>query len=97
MLPAFSPNRISVAPRVAKALHRAIEDGDLGYAEPIDLGAAYATFARERYGTETDPADVVAFPEVMVGVAEVLRRISKPRRRRRDQSTRLPAVLCNDS
>jgi cysteine-S-conjugate beta-lyase len=78
VLPAFvAESDFPIAPRVAKALHRAIEDGDLGYAEPIDLGAAYATFARERYGAETDPADVVAFPEVMVGVAEVLRRISR--------------------
>jgi cystathionine beta-lyase len=50
--------------------------GDLGYAQPQGLGEAYASFARERYAREVDPDRVVAIPEVMVGVAEILRAIA---------------------
>lgn len=74
ILPLFvAETDFPVAPEIAAALVHAIERGDLGYAAPRHLGSAYAGFALDRYGTEVDPEDVFAIPEVMVGVAEVLR------------------------
>lgn len=80
VLPAFvAESDYSTPPNVACALREAIDNGDLGYAEPkTTLGIAYSCFAEGRYGIKTEPVDVTAFPEVMVAVAEVLRRISQP-------------------
>ncbi|MDQ2857906.1 MAG: aminotransferase class I/II-fold pyridoxal phosphate-dependent enzyme [Candidatus Eremiobacteraeota bacterium] len=79
VLPLFiAETDFPVPPAVARVLHRAIDDGDLGYAEPRELGTAYAAFAGERYGCPTDPADVYALPDVMVGVAEILRVVTGP-------------------
>jgi cystathionine beta-lyase len=80
VLPAFvAESDYPASPNVARALREAIDNGDLGYAEPkLALGNAYSRFAQKRYGIETDPGDVTAFPEVMVAAAEVLRRISQP-------------------
>lgn len=63
---------------IADALHRAIDAGDLGYAQPKGVGEAYATFSRDRFQYETDPASVFVIPEVMVGVAEILRMVTAP-------------------
>lgn len=74
VLPLFvAETDFPVAPEIATALRHAVDRGDLGYAAPKHLGGAYAAFAQRRYGTEVDPADVFAVPEVMIGVAEVLR------------------------
>jgi cysteine-S-conjugate beta-lyase len=63
------------APPVAAALADALAAGDLGYAYPATsgLGSAFAGFARRRWGWDVDPDGVVAVPDVMVGVAELLR------------------------
>ena len=53
----------------------AVRAGDLGYAHARSSGLpeAFAAFAERRWGWAPDPADVVAVPDVMVGVAELLR------------------------
>jgi cystathionine beta-lyase len=79
VLPAFvAETDFPVSPAVAQALRRAVDDGDLGYAQPRGFGEAYASFARERYCCSVDPGAIVALPEVMVGVAEILRVITAP-------------------
>jgi cysteine-S-conjugate beta-lyase len=79
VLPVFvAESDFPLAPPIAERLREAIEKGDLGYAQPRGLGEAYAFFSRTRYGVDVDSADVVALPEVMVGVAEILRVIARP-------------------
>ena len=65
----------AVAPPIEEALLTAVRAGDLGYAHAKSSGLyeAFAAFARKRWNWEVDPAEVVAVPDVMVGVAELLR------------------------
>jgi cystathionine beta-lyase len=74
VLPVFvAESDFPLAEPIAQRLRTALDDGDVGYAVGDGLGEAYASFARVRYGLEVDPNDVAAVPEVMVGVAEILR------------------------
>ena len=65
----------AVAPPIEDVLVAAVRAGDLGYAHARSSGVpeAFAAFARRRWGWMPDPAHVVAVPDVMVGVAELLR------------------------
>jgi cystathionine beta-lyase len=65
----------NVAPPIEAALLEAVRAGDLGYvhAKSSGLAAAFASFARRRWGWSPSPDAVVAVPDVMVGVAELLR------------------------
>ena len=65
----------AVAPPIEEALLAAVRAGDLGYAHAKSSGVyeAFAEFARRRWDWEVDPEAVVAVPDVMVGVAELLR------------------------
>jgi cystathionine beta-lyase len=67
-----------LAEPVRRALLAAIELDDCGYARPATLAPAFRDFAAARFGWEVDPADVFAVPEVMIGVAEVLRLTTAP-------------------
>ncbi len=79
VLPLFvAESDFPTPPAVAKALHEAVEIGDLGYADTRRIGEAYVAFAESRFGYAPDPRDVIAVPEVMIGVAEILRVISGP-------------------
>ena len=64
-----------VAPPIEEALVAAVRAGDLGYqhAKSSGLAESFAAFAERRWGWAVDPAGVVAVPDVMVGVAELLR------------------------
>ncbi len=74
VLPVFvAESDFPLAQPIATRLRGLIDNGDLGYAHPVGLGEAYASFARVRYGLDVFPRDVFAVPEVMVGVAEILR------------------------
>lgn len=74
VLPVFvAESDFPLAEPIAQRLSGLIARGDTGYALPRGLGEAYAAFAERRYGAAVDPADVCAIPEVMVGVAEILR------------------------
>ena len=70
-----------LAPPVRRALEDAVANGDLGYAAAARsaLGRAFAAFAERRWQWEVDPDAVVAVPDVMVGVAELLRILTEPR------------------
>lgn len=64
-----------LAPSIEEVVVAAVQEGDVGYApahSPL-LAEAFAAFAERRWGWSVDPAGVVAVPDVMVGVAELLR------------------------
>jgi cysteine-S-conjugate beta-lyase len=65
----------AVAPPIEEALVAAVRAGDLGYAHARSSGVpeAFAAFAERRWGWSPDPDGMVAVPDVMVGVAELLR------------------------
>jgi cystathionine beta-lyase len=64
-----------LAPAIARALHDAVDAGDTGYAyAPASrLAEAFAGFASRRWGWDVDPQAVVAVPDVVVGIGELLR------------------------
>lgn len=64
---------VPLAEPVRRALHEAIDLGDTGYTEPDGLPAVFAEFAGPRLGWTVDPGQVWLIPDVMVGVAEILR------------------------
>jgi cystathionine beta-lyase len=68
----------AVAPPIEDVLVAAVRAGDLGYAHARSSGLpeAFAGFSERRWGWAPDPADVVAVPDVMVGVAELLRALT---------------------
>ena len=68
-----------LAPAITERLARAVAVGDTGYTPP-DPGIrdAFATFARRRFGSEVDPGRVRSTADVMMGVVEILRRVTKP-------------------
>lgn len=68
-----------LAPAITERLARAVALGDTGYTPP-DPGIrdAFATFARRRFGWEVDPARVRSTADVMMGVVEILRRVTEP-------------------
>ena len=70
----------AVAPPIEEALVAAVRAGDLGYAhaESSGLASAFAAFAERRWGWKPDADAVVAVPDVMVGVAELLRALTPP-------------------
>lgn len=65
----------AVAPPIEEALVTAVRTGDLGYAHARSSGLpeAFVSFAGRRWGWTPSPEGVVAVPDVMVGVAELLR------------------------
>jgi cystathionine beta-lyase len=68
----------AVAPPIEEALVTAVRAGDLGYqhAKSSGLAGSFAAFAERRWGWRVDPGGVVAVPDVMVGVAELLRALT---------------------
>jgi len=65
----------AVAPPIEEALVAAVRAGDLGYvhARSSGLPEAFVAFAERRWAWKPSPDAVVAVPDVMVGVAELLR------------------------
>jgi cystathionine beta-lyase len=65
----------AVAPPIEEVLVAAVRAGDLGYAHARSSGLpeAFTAFAERRWGWSPDPGEIVAVPDVMVGVAELLR------------------------
>ena len=68
----------AVAPPIEAALVAAVRAGDLGYAHAKSSGLpqAFAAFAERRWGWAPEPDGIVAVPDVMVGVAELLRTLT---------------------
>jgi cystathionine beta-lyase len=67
-----------LASPVTRALQDAIDAGDCGYANPSELGAAFAEFAAARHGWEVDQAQVSPSPDVVGAITAVLGAIAKP-------------------
>jgi cysteine-S-conjugate beta-lyase len=67
-----------LAPPVKTALLEAIDLGDCGYADPAELGLAFARFAAERHGWEVDPAQVSPSPDVVGAITSVLKQVAAP-------------------
>lgn len=80
VLPLFvAETDFAPAPAITAALSRAVALGDTGYTPPDPgIAAAYAGFAQRRYGWEVDPARVRTTCDVMMGVVEILRRVTEP-------------------
>lgn len=81
VLPAFVAELdFPLAEPVKAALHAAVERDDAGYVGPEQpaLASAFAGFAQRRLGWAVDPARVRVIPDVMAGIAEVLRVLAAP-------------------
>ncbi len=80
VLPSFVAEMdFPLAPAVADAITQAVALGDCGYAWPdADLAAAVSCFFGTRFDWTIDPSDIGLVPDVMTGVAEILRRTIDP-------------------
>ncbi len=79
VLPAFVAEMdFDLAAPIVEAVRSALAVGDCGYGDPGDLGEAFAAFAAKRLRWSPDPARVYPIPDVMTGVAEVLRAVTPP-------------------
>lgn len=79
VLPAFVAEMdFDLAEPVKEAIVAAVGLDDLGYANAIGLAEAYAGFATDRFGWGPDPSRVVAIPDVMTGIAEVMLALTPP-------------------
>jgi cystathionine beta-lyase len=80
VLPSFVAEMdFPLAPPVVGAIVQAVALGDCGYAWPdADLAEAVCGFFGARFGWSIDPSDVGLVPDVMTGVAEILRRAIDP-------------------
>lgn len=68
-----------VADPIRQTLREMIDQSDLGYLGSIpEMGAAFAGFAKRRWGWTVDSLQVRIAADVGVGVVEVLRVITKP-------------------
>ena len=65
-----------LAEPIAAALHDAIDRSDTGYRWAGDLPAAYAEFSARRLGWAPDPSRIMLLGDVLVGMAETVRRLS---------------------
>ena len=79
VLPAFvAESDFALARPIQDALIEAVRLGDTGYAHAAGIAEAFVVFARELFGWTPDPARVVLMPDVLVGVAEMIRVLTKP-------------------
>ena len=67
-----------LAEPIKTAVRDALDIGDTGYPTRIGLGEAYAAFADARFGWSPDPPRVVAIPDVMTGISEVIQATTSP-------------------
>jgi cysteine-S-conjugate beta-lyase len=79
VLPAFVAEMdLPLAEPITLALTRAIELGDCGYAQGVGLAEAFAGFAAARMGWTVAPDRVFLVADVMAGVAEALKLLTRP-------------------
>ncbi|MDM7855880.1 MalY/PatB family protein [Cellulomonas alba] len=69
---------VPVADVVVRAVHDALTAGDTGYHEGSALAEALAEFAAKRWAWQVDPGRVRLVPDVMQGIAEVVRVVTGP-------------------
>jgi cystathionine beta-lyase len=79
VLPAFVAEMdFALAEPIERALHQAVDRGDTGYPRPDGLAEAFAGFSRDWYGWAPQPDRCVLVPDVLIGVAEILRILTEP-------------------
>ena len=79
VLPLFVAEMDVVPPEpVVRAVHDALTSGDTGYEGDRGYADAFAGFADERWGWAVDPAAARLVPDVMQGIAHVLRLLTEP-------------------
>jgi cystathionine beta-lyase len=80
VLPLFvAETDFPLAEPITRALTRAVALGDTGYTPPEPgIRAAYAGFAQRRFGWTVDPSRIRTTCDVMMGVVELLRRVTEP-------------------
>jgi len=67
-----------LAEPIRAVLHAAIDDDDCGYADLRGLGAAFAPWAKRRWGWDVAREDVRVVADVVTAIAELLRVATKP-------------------
>lgn len=70
-----------MAPEIADRLHRAIDDGQVGYLSPqwvADLREATASFYERLSGARIDPDWIIEVPDVVSGIQMILRDFLRP-------------------
>ena len=65
-------------PGIRTALGEAIAQDDCGYANGAGVAAAFAGFAAGWFGWTVEPRGVFVLPDVLVGIAEILKALTKP-------------------
>ncbi len=80
VLPLFvAETDFPLAPAITARLTRAVELGDTGYASVASgIREAYASFAGRRFGWHPDPTLMRTTCDVMMGVVELLRAMTRP-------------------
>jgi cysteine-S-conjugate beta-lyase len=79
VLPSFVAEMdYDLARPVIDAVATAMAAGDAGYGHVGRLGEAFAGFAASRLGWSPDPARVVAIPDVMSGITEMITALTPP-------------------
>src|SRR5277367_692990 len=68
---------VNLAPTVADAVHRAIDNGDTGYPAGTALAEAVGEFASRRWGWHgLEVGHTAIVPDVMLGAVETLRLVT---------------------
>lgn len=69
---------VPLAPAVASALASAVARGDTGYPDPKALAPVFAAWSEARWGFAFDPDDTLLVPDVVTGLAELVRAVTEP-------------------
>ena len=67
-----------LAEPVVRAVHRAMLIGDTGYPSGLDYQEAFADFAADRWGWRPEPGRMRLVTDVMLGIVEALRVLTRP-------------------
>lgn len=79
VLPSFVAEMdFPLAAPIEAAIIESIGRGGCGYMHPGALADTFAAFAERRFGWAVDPTRVLSVPDVMAGVAEILRLVTAP-------------------
>ncbi len=85
---------VMLAPAILEVLGQALDRGDTGYAYGTAYAEAYASFAAERWGfAGFEVARSALVPDVMLGAVELLKLVTRGRRRGRGHPAGVPALL----
>lgn len=69
---------VPLAPAIVRTLTEAVMRGDTGYAYGPEYAEALASFAATRWGWTVEPSRTELVPDVMLGVVEVLKLVTRP-------------------